>query len=73
MTAPDVPVAAVPPARRSAGALARYRAGLERRVRRCPPDASRRAALRAALADVLAEDAERRRIDRGRQAPPGSA
>jgi hypothetical protein len=62
-----VPDPDVPPERMSAGALARYRGELERRLRVCRDDV-RREALRAALADMLAEDAERRRIDWAREA-----
>jgi hypothetical protein len=47
----------------TASALARWRGELERRLRVCRDDL-RREALRASLADVLAEEAERRRIDR---------
>lgn len=66
VTAPEVPVEVM-----TAGALARYRSSLERRLRVCPAYASRRAALQAALAGVLAEEAERQRIGRTAASRPG--
>ena len=60
------PAPVVPLAQLTAGALDRHRGELERRLRVCRDDV-RRAVLRARLADVLAEEAERRRIDRARE------
>ena len=58
----------VPLAQMTIGALTRYRGELERRLRVCRGD-TRRGGLQTGLADVLAEEAERGRID---QAPVGS-
>lgn len=65
-----VPQASVPPRQMTAGALARYRGQLERRLRVCKDDA-RRTVLQAGLAAVLAEDAERRRLARAADSEPG--
>ena len=66
VAAPDIPLEVM-----TTGALTRYRASLERRLRVCPAYASRREALKAALADVLAEEAERQRIGRTAASRPG--
>jgi hypothetical protein len=44
--------------------LARYRGELERRLPRCPEHADRREALRATLAELLAEQTPRRTLSR---------
>ena len=66
---PD-PVPAVPLAQMTGGALERYRDELERRLRMCRDDA-RRGRMQGALAAVLAEDAERRRLARAADSEPG--